>query len=257
MSRAEESIAPASPASVLCGVRGLRQSGRLDRWEKRRKDSSRRRTHEENTMNPDVSVEARAFRRQLRHELEAIRGRWIWLVILGIAMVVFGTVAISAPLIATLATAFTFGVLLLMGGAAQLVGAFWTREWSGFFLVLLMGVLYIVVGLLFLNRPIAAIEAITLLLACALMVGGLFRAIGSISYQFPQWGWVFVGGLIELALGVMIWMQWPAASLWVIGLFVGIDMIFSGWTWIMLGLRLKHLGSHLHHATTMPPPAHA
>ncbi|MDR3618454.1 MAG: HdeD family acid-resistance protein [Paludisphaera borealis] len=211
-------------------------------------------------MSTGVVVDKAAFRRNLRHELEAIRGRWIWLVILGIAMVVFGTLAMGAPLIASVATAFTLGVLLLMGGAAQLVGAFWTRDWSGFFLVLMMGVLYVVVGLLMLNRPLEALEAMTLLVACGLMVGGLFRAIGSISYQFPQWGWVFVGGLIELALGVMIWMQWPAASLWVIGLFVGIDMLFSGWTWIMLGLRLKHLGEHFHHrhdATTTAPPAHA
>ena len=214
-------------------------------------------------MSTDVVVDKARFRRSLRHELEAIRGRWIWLVILGIAMVVFGTLAIAAPFIASIATAFTLGVLLLMGGGTQLVGAFWTRDWSGFFLVLLMGVLYIVVGMLFLNRPIEALEALTLLLACGLMIGGLFRAIGSISYQFPQWGWVFVGGLIELALGVMIWMQWPVASFWIIGLFVGIDMIFSGWTWIMLGLRLRHLGSHIghhhphHESATQPPPTQA
>jgi outer membrane lipoprotein-sorting protein len=116
---------------------------------------------------------------------------------------------------------------------------------------------YVVVGVLFLNRPIEALEAMTLLLACGLMIGGLFRSIGSISYQFPQWGWIFVSGLIELALGVMIWMQWPAASFWVIGLFVGIDMLFSGWTWIMLGLRLKHLGGHIHRHDTTIPPAHA
>jgi uncharacterized membrane protein HdeD (DUF308 family) len=195
----------------------------------------------------DVVVDRNARRRYLRHELEAIRGRWIWLVILGIAMVVFGTLALATPFIASLATAFTLGVLLLLGGGTQLVGAFWTRDWSGFFLVLLMGVLYIVVGVLFLNRPIAAIEAMTLLLACGLMIGGLFRVIGSISYQFSQWGWIFVSGLIELALGVMIWMQWPYGTFPVIGIFVGIDMIFSGWTWIMLGLRLKHLGSHVGH----------
>jgi uncharacterized membrane protein HdeD (DUF308 family) len=125
-----------------------------------------------------------------------------------------------------------------------------------------MAVLYVVVGLLMLNRPVEALEAMTLLLACALMIGGLFRAIGSISYQFPQWGWVFVGGLIELALGVMIWMQWPYASIWVIGLLVGIDMIFSGWTWIMIGLRLRRLGSHVghhhpHHDAPAAPPAQA
>jgi uncharacterized membrane protein HdeD (DUF308 family) len=207
-------------------------------------------------MNTNFPVKTKSYDRSLRHELEAIRGRWIWLVVLGIAMVVFGTLAIAAPFIASIATAFTLGVLLLMGGGSQLVGAFWTRDWSGFFLVLLMGVLYIVVGVLFLNRPLEALEAMTLLLACGLMIGGLFRAIGSFSYLFPLWVWVCVGGLIELVLGVMIWMQWPAASFWVIGLFVGIDLIFSGWTWIAIGLRLRRLGSHLgHHHPRHDDPA--
>ena len=63
---------------------------------------------------------------------------------------------------------------------------------------------------------------------------------------------MFVSGLVELALVVMIWMQWPYASFWVVGLFVGIDMVFSGWTWIMLALRLKHLGDRHRHATPAP-----
>ena len=70
---------------------------------------------------------------------------------LGIVLIVVGTLAIGAPFIASLATALTLGVLLVAGGIAQLVGSFWTRDWSGFFLMLLMGLLYVVVGLLFLN----------------------------------------------------------------------------------------------------------
>ncbi|MGC8638962.1 MAG: HdeD family acid-resistance protein, partial [Isosphaeraceae bacterium] len=95
-------------------------------------------------------------RRVLRHELEAIRGQWVWLLVLGIVLVVAGTLAIGAPLVASLATALFLGAMLLVGGVGQLVGSFWTREWSGFFLMLLMGVLYVVVGLLFLNRPVSA-----------------------------------------------------------------------------------------------------
>lgn len=201
----------------------------------------------------EVGVERRNFRRELRHELEAIRGRWPWLVALGIALVVIGVAAMSLPFAASLATALALGVTLIMGGVAQLVGAFWTRDWSGFFLVLLMGVLYSVLGVLFLNRPVEAMLALSLLLACMLLVGGAFRTIASAWYQFPQWGWVFVGGLLELALGLMIWLEWPsAASLGVIGLFVGIDMMFSGWTWIMLGLRLRHFGDRLRHAAPEP-----
>ena len=113
--------------------------------------------------------------------------------------------------------------------------------------MLLMGVLYIVVGLLFLNRPVSALEALTLLLACSLMVSGVFRIVGSLLDRFPHWGWIFFGGVLNLVLGLMIWQQWPVSGFWVIGLFVGIDMIFNGWTWIMLALRLKQLPAGRQH----------
>ncbi len=181
------------------------------------------------------------IRRVLRHELEAIRGQWVWLLVLGIVLVILGTIAIGMPLLTTLATAVTIGIVLLIGGGAQLVGAFWTREWSGFFLMLLMGVLYIVLGILFIRQPLEAAEALTLLIACMLMVSGAFRIVGSLMHRFSHWGWVFVGGLLNLVLGIMIWLQLPFSGFWVIGVFVGIDMLFTGWTWIMLALRLRRL----------------
>jgi uncharacterized membrane protein HdeD (DUF308 family) len=186
-------------------------------------------------------AEVRLARRVLRHELEAIRAHWVWFVTLGIVLIVVGTIAVAVPFVASLATAMTFGVLLLIGGVAQLTASFWTRDWSGFLLSLLMGVLYSVLGLLFLRDPGDALLAMTLLLACVLMAGGLFRIIGSVMYRFPHWGWVLVGGIINLVLGIMIWQQWPVSGLWVIGLFVGIDLIFTGWTWLILALSVKRL----------------
>jgi uncharacterized membrane protein HdeD (DUF308 family) len=186
-------------------------------------------------------AEVRLARRVLRHELEAIRGHWAWFLTLGIILIIIGTIAVAMPFVASLATAFAFGALLLVGGIAQLVGAFWTRDWSGFFLTLLMGILYFVLGLFFLRDPGEALLAMTLLLACVLIIGGVFRIIGSIMYQFPHWGWTLVGGIINLVLGVMIWQQWPVSGLWVIGLFVGIDLIFTGWTWVMLALAVKNV----------------
>jgi uncharacterized membrane protein HdeD (DUF308 family) len=186
-------------------------------------------------------VDVRLARRILRHELEVIRGNWGWILTLGIILIVVGTGAVAMPIVAGLATAVTFGVLLLMGGIAQLVGAFWTRDWSGFFLSLLTGVLYVVLGLLFLSAPLRAEVAMTFLLACVLLIGGLFRIIGSLMYRFPHWGWTFVGGAINLVLGILIWRQLPEAALWVIGLFVGIDMIFTGWTWVILAFAVKNV----------------
>ena len=116
-----------------------------------------------------IDVERRplvaALRPDLRHELDALRGKWFWFVILGVALVVLGTVALGSVVIASLAATAVIGVLLLLGGAAEAVGAFWCCRWSGFFMELLSGALSIVVGLLFLRAPVGALAALRLLLA--------------------------------------------------------------------------------------------
>lgn len=190
-------------------------------------------------MSAGIPDNVQRSRRLLRHELEVLRGEWLWFLVLGILLIVVGTIAITLPLIAGLTTAVVIGALLLVGGVVQFVGSFWARDWSGFFLTLISGILYIVVGLLFVRDPGDALLAMTLLLACGLLVGGLFRVIGSLMYQFPHWGWVFFGGLIDVVLGILIWIQWPLPGFWVIGLFVGISMIYNGWTWIWLAWALK------------------
>lgn len=178
---------------------------------------------------------------ELRHELHALRGSWLWFVLLGFALIVLGFIALAAVPIASLGTALVIGALVLMSGVAETIGAFWCRGWSGFFLHLLSGVLSIVIGVLFLRAPVGALLALTLLLACLLMVGGLFKIIAALSYRFGAWGWPMVSGAIDLILGVMIWLEWPASALWVIGLFVGISLVFRGLNWIGLGMALRTL----------------
>jgi uncharacterized membrane protein HdeD (DUF308 family) len=178
---------------------------------------------------------------ELRHELNALRGNWFWFVLLGIVLIVLGVTALGSVGIASLAAAVAIGVLLLLGGAAEVMGAFWCRGWSGFFLELLSGVLSIVVGLLFLRAPTGALAALTLLVACFLMVGGIFKIVAAVGYRFAAWGWSLASGIIDLILGVLIWQEWPASALWVIGLFVGINLLFRGFNWIALGLALRAL----------------
>jgi uncharacterized membrane protein HdeD (DUF308 family) len=188
-----------------------------------------------------IDLGHRPLAAELRHELNALRGNWLWFVLLGIALLVLGTVALGSVVFASLAAAVAIGVLLLLGGAAEVVGAFWCRCWSGFFLELLSGVLSIVVGLLFLRAPVGALAALTLLVACYLMVGGIFKVVSAVAYRFAAWVWSLAGGIIDVILGLMIWQGWPASALWVIGLFVGIDLIFRGFNWIALGLALRSL----------------
>lgn len=176
----------------------------------------------------------------VRLGVENLKQNWGWFLAFGLAEVILGTVAIVVPVIAGVAAVSFFGAFLLIGGVLQCVGSFWTRRWSSFFLDLLLGVLYVIVGAFMLRHPINALAAITLLLAAAYVVGGIFRMIGSATLQFGNWGWMFLSGLVSLALGLFIWFNWPWDSLWVIGIFIGIDLIFSGWTWVMLSLAAKN-----------------
>jgi uncharacterized membrane protein HdeD (DUF308 family) len=178
---------------------------------------------------------------ELRHGLHTLRGNWLWFVVLGVSLIVLGWLAIGAVGIASLATAMAIGMLLLLGGVAETIGAFWCRAWSGFFLHLLSGILSIVVGVLFMRAPADAALALTLLLACFLMVSGIFKIVATLSYRFGAWGWPLAGGLIDVLLGFLIWIEWPASGLWVLGLFLGINLIFRGAHWIALGLAVRSL----------------
>jgi uncharacterized membrane protein HdeD (DUF308 family) len=145
--------------------------------------------------------------------------------------------------IASLATAVALGVLMLMSGVTETFGAFWCRGWTGFTLLLLSGVLSIVVGVMFLAAPVGALVTLTFLVACLLIVGGIFKIVAAISYQFASWGWPLMSGAIDLLLGLLIWQQWPACSFWVIGMFVGINFLFRGFNWVGLGLSLRALAN--------------
>jgi uncharacterized membrane protein HdeD (DUF308 family) len=104
---------------------------------------------------------------------------------------------------------------------------------------MLGGILYLVLGFLMVQRPLAAAAIFTLMLAAAFFVGGLFRIIVALSERFYGWGWVLLNGLITLVLGILIWRQWPEAKFWVIGLFVGIDMLFDGWSLVITVLTIR------------------
>src|SRR3974390_3351840 len=181
------------------------------------------------------------FRNDIRHELQAIRGKWIWLVVLGIALIVLGAILLGSPVIATLATVTALGVLILVGGGMEVVGAFWCQEWSGFFLALLSGILGVVVGLMLLGNPIQGGITLCILLASFLFAVGLFKALPVVAQRLEGWGWLLLSGAIDIVLGVMIWRELPMSGLTIIGVLVGISIIFRGVSWLMVGLTLKQI----------------
>jgi uncharacterized membrane protein HdeD (DUF308 family) len=171
--------------------------------------------------------------------VEELHRRWALFLALGIVLIALGAVSISASGLVTLASVVFFGWLLVIGGAGVAIHAFWAKRWSGFFLQLLSGLLYLIVGWMLAARPGLGALTLTLIFAVSLVVQGAFRIGTAVSTRMDGWGSLLVSGIITLILGLMIWNQWPLSGLWVIGLFVGIDLIFYGWWLVSLALSAR------------------
>jgi uncharacterized membrane protein HdeD (DUF308 family) len=94
---------------------------------------------------------------------------------------------------------------------------------------------------LFLRAPVDALLVLSLLLACLLFANGLFRVVVAATHRLPGRRWAIAAGLVDVVLGGMIWLDWPAAAFWVIGLFVGISLVVRGTHWVALGAALRSL----------------
>jgi len=173
--------------------------------------------------------------------IEELHRHWALFFALGIILILLSGMGISAAGLVTLASVVFFGWLLIIGGAAVAIHAFWAKRWSGFFLQLLSGVLYLIVGWILVTRPGIGALTLTLVLAISLVVQGAFRIGVALSTRMDGWGMLLVSGIITLVLGLMIWNEWPLSGIWVIGLFVGIDLIFYGWWLVSLALSVRHL----------------
>ncbi|MBN2296689.1 MAG: HdeD family acid-resistance protein [Pirellulales bacterium] len=167
---------------------------------------------------------------------------WGWLFALGVCMVGLGIAAIWLPIVATLTIEIIVGWLLIIGGIIHAINAFSAKQWGGSLMNVLAALLYGVVGVLMLGHPIAGELTLTLILAAFFLVEGVFKIIMSLQMRssMPNWGWMLTSGLIALLLGAMIWVGWPATAAWVIGLLVGIDLIFGGWAMLFIALAVKN-----------------
>lgn len=170
-----------------------------------------------------------------------LKKNWGWMLAAGIIFIVLGTIGLGMAGALTVASVWIFGILMLIGGGVQLADAFKCTGWKGVIWHVLIGLLYIGAGILMINRPLVASVVITAMLAGAFMVIGLFRIIIALQVRGQKgWAWLLIAGLISLALGLMIIAKWPVSGLWVIGLFVAIEMIFHGWSYVLLALAAKN-----------------
>ncbi|SFJ47721.1 HdeD family acid-resistance protein [Planctomicrobium piriforme] len=174
-------------------------------------------------------------------DLQGLKKDWYWLLVLGLSLVVLGTIAITVPFFATVEVVTILGILMLMAGIAQVISAFQTARWKGFLLQMLMGILYSVSGFLILENPVEGAAGLTLLMAAFFFTSGVFRIAVAMTERFHGWGWTLLNGAVNVLLGLVIWQQFPVSALWMIGLLVGIELLFNGWTWVMLAFAVKNI----------------
>jgi uncharacterized membrane protein HdeD (DUF308 family) len=173
--------------------------------------------------------------------IEALRAKRGWIVALGIIYVVAGLIALGSVVTATVASVFVVGIMMLIAGVAEVINAFQVRSWGKFFLWILLGVLYILAGFVTFENPLLAAALLTLMLGVVLVASGIMRIILAFSVkEGTPWIWVVLSGVIELLIGLVILAHWPVSSLYILGLFLGIDLVFAGVSWIGVGLGLKN-----------------
>jgi uncharacterized membrane protein HdeD (DUF308 family) len=177
----------------------------------------------------------------LFHGVENLRRHWGWLLAVGILMLALGTIAMIIMPAATIGTVLVLGWLLVFSGIVETIYAFRVRRWGGLFLHLIGGVLGVLIGLLIVTHPVAGALAWTLLFASFLTVIGIFRLVAAVSLKFPNWGWAVFDSLITVALGILVWAEWPTSSMWFLGLAVGVSLILRGWSYVMFALAIRSL----------------
>jgi uncharacterized membrane protein HdeD (DUF308 family) len=169
-----------------------------------------------------------------------------WSIAVSLLMILAGILALGLPAAAGIAVNIVVAWLLVFCGVAHLVFGWHLRGFGGVIWQTLLGALYLGIGVYLLMHPVAGLVTLTLALAFYLFAEGLLEVILSFQFRPRQgWGWLLLDGIVTLILGVMIWRTWPMSTEWVIGTLVGISMIFSGATRLMLSLAARSVVTKL------------
>jgi len=170
----------------------------------------------------------------------ALGHRWGWLLALGIVQIITGSIAIAIPVVASFAAVALFGAVLIVTAIFQMIHAFKTRAWPRSALYGLGGVLYAIAGLLVVIFPIGGALALAVMIAILLIADGALRlGFGMTVRPIAGWGWIVAGGVGSIVVGVILLIGWPATALWVTGLLLGVNLIFTGAIYTALALASR------------------
>lgn len=164
-----------------------------------------------------------------------------FLVVLGIVMVMLGIAAIAEPFIATIAVTRVLSWTFLIAGLVRMTHAFRSRYQRGFWLKLLAGILYVLIGILLLSNIFGAKLTLTLAFGWGILVQGIFEVMAAFAARpAPNWGLLLSSGVVAIIIGILILYRWPFNAVWLVGLFTGISFIFTGAWMIMVPRAVRN-----------------
>jgi uncharacterized membrane protein HdeD (DUF308 family) len=158
----------------------------------------------------------------------------------GVSLIALGMLAVASPMVAAVAVNVLIAWLVVLAGILHIVVAFHSREAGSVIWRLLVGIAYVCLGAYLIARPALGVASLTLLLASLFLVEGVFNII--LFFRAPailRSSWILFDGIVTLLLGLMIYLQWPSSSAWAIGTLVGVSLIFSGVTRVMVSLAVR------------------
>jgi uncharacterized membrane protein HdeD (DUF308 family) len=163
----------------------------------------------------------------------------------GIIFLILGILAVAAPFIFTIAFELMIGWLFVIGGIVLGYRAFTAKATPGFAFALVSSILYVIVGLLLLFYPLKGVLTLTFLLALFYFLEGVAQIVyATFIKEVANWGWLLVSGVLAILISFIIWSGWPSTAFWVLGLLVGINLIFYGVSRIFLATSLSKSNRH-------------
>jgi uncharacterized membrane protein HdeD (DUF308 family) len=171
---------------------------------------------------------------------DALRQASTWSILWGISLIILGMLAIGSPLLAAVAVNAVIAWLIVLAGIIHVIIAFHAHRAGSFIWKLLVGIAYVFFGVYLIVHPALAVASLTLVLASLFLVEGIFDILLFFRMRSSQGSsWLLIDGIITLLLGLLIYMHWPSSSAWAIGTLVGVSMIISGVTRVMLSLAVR------------------
>lgn len=165
-----------------------------------------------------------------------------WSIAISILLIVVGFIALIHPGISGLGMTLFVGWLLIISGIFHLIYAWKVHTAGRIIWEILVGIVYVVAGFYLIRHPVQGLVTLTLVLAFYLFFEGIFELILAFQLRpIPGWGWTLFDGIITIILGFMIWRTWPYSTVWAIGTLVGISMLFSGFSRLMLSMAAKRV----------------